>query len=90
MRIPGRAAPDAPGPVAGRPGSGAKGSLDLSSLYTPDGLLGDSDNNEIPDRVDALLAPGATAVEALPDLAARLGLEATGLVVPLVEPAAGL
>ena len=90
VRIPGRAAPDAPGPVAGRPGSGAKGSLDLSNLYTPDGLLGDSDNNEIPDRVDALLAPGAAAVEALPDLAARLGLEATGLVVPLVEPAAGL
>ena len=90
VRIPGRAAPDAPGPVAGRPGSGGKGSLDLSNLYTPDGLLGDSDNNEIPDRVDALLAPGAAAVEALPDLAARLGLEATGLVVPLVEPAAGL
>ena len=90
VRIPGRAAPDAPGPVAGRPGSGAKGSLDLSNLYTPDGLLGDSDSNEIPDRVDALLAPGAAAVEALPDLAARLGLESTGLVVPLVEPAAGL
>ena len=90
VRIPGRAAPEAPGPVAGRPGSGAKGSLDLSNLYTPDGLLGDSDNNEIPDRVDALLAPGAAAVEALPDLAARLGLESTGLVVPLVEPAAGL
>ncbi|MDE0075551.1 MAG: M14 family zinc carboxypeptidase [Gammaproteobacteria bacterium] len=90
VRIPGRAAPDAPGPVAGRPGSGGKGSLDLSNLYTPDGLLGDSDNNEIPDRVDALLAPGAAAVEALPDLAARLGLESTGLVVPLVEPAAGL
>ena len=90
VRIPGRAAPDAPGPVAGRPGSGGKGSLDLSNLYTPDGLLGDSDNNEIPDRVDALLAPGAAAVEALPDLAARLGLESTGLVVPLVEPAAAL
>ena len=90
VRIPGRAAPDAPGPVAGRPGSGGKGSLDLSNLYTPDGLLGDSDNNEIPDRVDALLAPGTAAVEALPDLAARLGLESTGLVVPLVEPAAGL
>ncbi len=90
VRIPGRAVPDAPGPVAGRPGRGAKRSLDLSNLYTKDGLLGDSDNNEIPDRVDALLAPGAAAVEGLPDLAARLGLEATGLVVPLVEPAAAL
>ena len=90
VRIPGRAAPDAPGPIPGRPGSGTKRSLDLSNLYTPDGLLGDSDSNEIPDRIDALLAPGTAAVEALPDLAARLGLEATGLVVPLVEPAAAL
>ena len=90
VRIPGRAAPAAPGPVAGRPGRGAKRSLDLSNLYSNDGLLGDSDSNEIPDRVDALLAPGAAAVEALPDLAARLGLETTGLVVPLVQPAADL
>ncbi len=90
VRIPSRAAPEPPGPIPGRPGSGAKRSLDLSNLYTPDGLLGDSDGDEIPDRVDALLAPGSAAAEGLPDLAARLGLEATGLVVPLVEPADGL
>ncbi len=90
VRIPGRAPPPAPGPVPGRPGSGAKRSLDLSNLYTTGGLLGDSDGNEIPDRLDVLLAPGATSIEALPDLAARLGLESTGLVVPLVEPAADL
>ena len=87
IRLSGRAEPDAPGPISGRPGRGAKEDLDLSSLYTNDGLLGDSDNNVIPDRVDALLVPGSGAIEALPDVAARLGLESTGLVVPLVQPA---
>ncbi len=90
VRITSRAAPDMAGAVAPRPGRGAKRSLDLSNIYTVDGLLGDSDDNEIPDRIDALLAPSVTGVDALPDLAARLGLESTGLVVPLVEPAADL
>ncbi len=37
-------APEPPeaGPLPARPGAGAKRSLDLSNLYTPDGLLGDS------------------------------------------------
>jgi hypothetical protein len=90
IRMEGRAEPEAPGPISGRPGSGAKDDLDLSSVYTNDGLLGDSDNNVIPDRVDAMLVPGDAAVDGLPDLAGRLGLESTGLVIPLVEPAATL
>ena len=85
IRIPGRAPPDRPGPVAGRPGSGGKDGMDLSNLYTSDGLLG---GGLIPDRVDAMLAPGGGGVDGLPDLAGRLGLESTGLVVPLTEPAA--
>ena len=40
IRIAGRAAPDAPGPIAGRPGSGGKSEMDLSNLYTSEGLLG--------------------------------------------------
>lgn len=88
VRLEGLALLDEPGPVPGRPGRGGKESLDLSTLYTKDGLLGDSDSDEIPDRVDALLAPGTDGVAGLPDLAARLGLESTGLVVPLVVPAA--
>ena len=84
VRIPGRAEPDEPGPISGRPGRGAKDELDLSSLYTNAGLLGDSDSNEIPDRVDAMLVSGEGAAAGLPDLAARLGLESTGLAVPLV------
>ena len=85
VRIAGRAPPDRPGPIAGRPGSGGKAGLDLSNLYTSEGLLG---GGLIPDRVDAMLAPGGDGVDGLPDLAGRLGLESTGLVVPLTEPAA--
>jgi len=84
LRLPGRAAPDTPGPVSGRPGSGNKSDLDLSSLYTSDGLLG---GTPIPNSIDAILVPGGSGIEGLPDLGARLGLESTGLVVPLVHTA---
>ncbi|WP_420636954.1 M14 family metallopeptidase [Candidatus Palauibacter sp.] len=87
IRIAGRAVPDRPGPIAGRPGSGGKDGMDLSNLYTSDGLLG---GGLIPDRIDAMLAPGEDGVDGLPDLAGRLGLESTGLVVPLTEPASAI
>ena len=87
IRIAGRAAPDAPGPIPGRPGSGGKNDMDLSNLYTSDGLLG---GGVLPNRVDAMLAPGEGGVDGLPDLAGRLGLESTGLTVPLVVPAASI
>jgi len=87
MRLPGRAEPDAPGPISGRPGSGAKNDLDLSNLYTADGLLGGS---PIPNSVDAILVPGTSGVDGLPEFGARLGLESTGLVIPLVRPAASV
>ncbi len=90
VRLLGRAEPEEAGTVSGRPGAGAKDDLDLSNLYTPDGLLGDGDSNLIPDRIDAVLAPGAAPDAGLVELAARLGLESTGLVVPLVEPAASV
>lgn len=84
LRLPGRAEPDSPGPVSARPGAGAKDDLDLSNLYTGDGLLGGA---PIPNRVDVILVPGSGGVTGLPDLGARLGLESTGFVVPLVHPA---
>ena len=87
LRMPGRAEPDLPGPIASRPGSGAKDDLDLSNVYDGDGLLGGS---PIPNRIDAILVPGSAGVAGLPELAARLGLESTGMVVPLVHPAADL
>ena len=79
--LPTLADPPPPGPVPGRPGAGGKDALDLSNVFTTDGLLGGA---ELPDRIDALLVPADDSEEAL-ELAARLGLESTGLTVPLVK-----
>lgn len=79
--LPTLADPSPPGPVPGRPGAGAKDALDLSNVFTSDGLLGGAD---IPDRIDAMLVPDADSDAAL-ELAARLGLESTGLTVPLTK-----
>lgn len=87
LRLPGRARPDAPGPVAGRPGAGDKDDLDLSNVYTSDGLLGGS---PIPSSVDAIVVPGNAGTNGLPELAGRLGLESTGLNVPLVHIASSI
>ena len=70
-----------------RPGAGAKENLDLSNIYTPDCLLGDGDTNLIPDRLDTLLVPAGEGVERTLDVAARLGLESAGIVVPIAMPA---
>jgi hypothetical protein len=87
VRLEGRAPPEEPGPIPARPGNGAKNDLDLSSLFTTAGLLG---GDPFPSRVDALLVAGDSGVARLPDLAARLGLEAIGLTVPLVDLASGV
>jgi hypothetical protein len=76
----------APRPLGRRPGSSAKDGLDLSNLFAIDGLLGDSDENLIPDRVDALLVPAADGEGAI-DLAARLGLESAGVSIPIAATA---
>lgn len=65
----------------------AKDRLDLSSLFTPDGLLADSDGDLIPDGVDAGLSPSGEGLDRTIDLAARLGLESTGVVIPLMRSA---
>jgi len=71
-------------PSPPRPGAGPKHDLDLSNLYTPEGLLGDSDQNLIADRIDAVLSPGSSHPGTV-DLAARLGLEAAGISIPIVK-----
>jgi hypothetical protein len=73
-----------------RPGGANKETLDLSTLYSIEGLLGDSDNNLIPDRLDAMLSPGGEGAGGITDLASRLGLESTGLSFPLARPAAAI
>jgi Zinc carboxypeptidase len=84
-RLRNEAPPEEPGPVPARPGSTAKDDLDLSHLFTSAGLLG---GDPIPNRIDAILVAGDSAIAGLPELGARLGLESTGLVVPLAQPAA--
>ncbi|MDE2806116.1 MAG: M14 family metallopeptidase [Gemmatimonadota bacterium] len=72
-----------PGPSGGgsaRPG-GASSDLDLSNVYTTDGFLTGSD---IPSGIGVVVVPGNGA-EGVADLTARMGLEATGLTVPLVR-----
>jgi hypothetical protein len=72
---------------ARRPGGGAKENFDLSTFYTADGALADSDNNLIPDRVDVLLSAEGDGSEGIIDLAARLGLESTGISLPIARTA---
>ena len=76
-----------PKPLSSRPGAAAKRSLDLSSVYGIDGFLGDSNSDLIPDRTDIVLVPSGGGIMRTIDLAARLGLETTGLSVPLALPA---
>ena len=75
-----------PGPTPPRPGSEAKEKVTLANLYTNDGLLGDSDNNRIPDRLDVVLSPSGDGTEGTVNLAARLGLESTGISIPVALP----
>ncbi|MGD8817236.1 MAG: hypothetical protein PVJ51_08610, partial [Acidobacteriota bacterium] len=70
-----------------RPGGGDKGDLDLSNLFTNDGFFADTDGNLIPDRVDVVLSPVGDTGAATADLAARLGLEATGITIPIAKTA---
>lgn len=86
--LPRAAAPEpAAQAPARRPGGGAKENFDLSSFYGNDGALADSDNNLIPDRVDVLLSAEGEGSEGVVDLAARLGLESTGVSLPIAKTA---
>ena len=60
--------------------------LNLTKLYTTDGLLGDSrGDDQIPDESETVLiiGSGAGPVLGAVDLAARIGLETTGLTIPI-------
>ncbi len=74
-------------PPARRAGGGAKENFDLSSFYANEGALADSDDNLIPDRVDVLLSAEGDGADGVIDLAARLGLESTGVSIPIARTA---
>jgi len=86
------AAADAPAtaPPARRPGGGTKENLDLSTFYAIDGAFADTDNNLIPDRVDVLLSAEGEGTGGVVDLAARLGLESTGISLPIARAASSI
>src|SRR5690348_4248408 len=65
--------------------------LDLSQLYTINGLLGGSAKMPIPDAVNShLYVPEGAAGVAMANLAARIGLETTGISFPLAYVPSGV
>src|SRR5262249_24251417 len=75
-----------PGPIPPRPGSDAKADATSANLFTRDAAPGDADDNRSPDRVDVVLSPSGEGTERTIDLAARLGLESTGISIPIALP----
>ena len=76
-----------PGPVPARPGTGPKTDLGLGALYEPDGILGDSNGDRIPDRLDSRLVLTAEDPAGALAFAARLGLESSGMDFPVAAAA---
>ncbi len=71
-------------------GGGDRHRLDLATLYTIKGLFGGSAKMPAPSSLDGhLYVPAGAAGVAMANLAARLGLESTGITIPLASPAAG-
>jgi len=65
--------------------------LDLATLYTMRGLFRGTPRMPIPSNLDAqLYVPAGTAGIAMANLAARMGLETTGITLPLATPEAGV
>lgn len=92
---PSVAAPDTP-PAAGPANSTeTEGQtpqpLDLATLYTSKGLFKGTPKMPIPSSLDAqLLVPAGRAGIAIANLAARMGLETTGLSLPVAKPVTGV
>jgi zinc carboxypeptidase len=65
--------------------------LDLATLYTMRGLFRGTPRMPIPSNLDAqLYVPAGTAGIAMANLAARMGLETTGITLPLATPDPGV
>jgi hypothetical protein len=94
---PGNAAESGAGGAAGGDASGAGGAgaatpatkLDLATLYTSRGLFTGSARMPVPSSSDAHLyiSAGESGV-AMANFAARMGMEATGITLPIASPAA--
>jgi hypothetical protein len=77
----------APGGAGGGDAEGGPQRLDLATLYTMRGLFRGSARMPVPSSLDAqLYVPAGKAGIAMANLAARMGLETTGLTLPLATP----
>jgi hypothetical protein len=86
------AAGSAGGADAAAAGGDAEGAgparLDLATLYTMRGLFRGTPRMPIPSNLDGqLYVPAGAAGVAMANLAARMGLETTGITLPLATPA---
>ncbi|HEY7788977.1 MAG TPA: hypothetical protein VIC33_00545, partial [Vicinamibacterales bacterium] len=82
---------EAPHPTQPTPGGTDRHRLDLATLYTINGLFGGSPKMPVPASLDGrLYVPAGAAGVAMANLAARMGLESTGITIPLAFPAAGV
>jgi hypothetical protein len=89
---PDELAPDSPGergaPAAGSGGAGPARNFDLTNALTIDGWYGDAYSDLIPDRTDTAIVLGTPADSfGAAHIAARLGLESTGITLPLTRVA---
>jgi hypothetical protein len=89
---PDELAPDSPGDRGRVQESAAAGpakAFDLSNSYTIEGWFGDSYTDLIPDRTETTILLGDAADSfGAAHIAARLGLESTGVTLPIARPAA--
>ena len=77
------------GGAAGGAAAGAPTKLDLATLFTSHGLFTGSARMPVPSSSDAhLYVPAGAAGIAMANLAARMGMEATGITLPIASPAA--
>ncbi|MDR3698961.1 MAG: M14 family zinc carboxypeptidase [Candidatus Sulfopaludibacter sp.] len=85
---PGPGAPAADG-VAGA-AAGAPTRLDLATLFTSRGLFGAAGRIPLPASLNGrLYVPAGAAGTAMANLAARMGMESTGINLPLASPVDG-
>ncbi|HXA52351.1 MAG TPA: M14 family zinc carboxypeptidase, partial [Candidatus Acidoferrum sp.] len=81
-------APDAAPGGGADPEAAGPARLDLATLYTMRGLFRGTPRMPIPSNLDGqLYVPAGAAGVAMANLAARMGLETTGITLPLATPA---
>ncbi|MHB8412767.1 MAG: M14 family metallopeptidase [Candidatus Acidiferrales bacterium] len=75
-------------PPESQPWPGPSRRLDLATLYTDKGLFKGAPKMPIPSSLDShLYIPGGAPGTAMANFAARMGLESTGITLPLASPA---